>query len=479
MSLPLLERSAESGQIEPLPGLSRGSVQYSRRWAVILVLADLVVFCGALALAGFVGYRHHLGFPFSRLLIYNAVYVLLWLFVFERLGLYRRTAALTVKDELYFTVAALTIGIIPQLVVFTIAPSISTSRVVMLYALIFSMVGAGTVRTALHALRKHGMFREVRRVAIVGTVSRIEQVRAAMDLPTGSETLLLHVDDIDRDYGASSASGVMDVDWLDRAFEWECDTIVFTDIPPPSVIPYLLEAAALRQVRIAFAPPRIRRQSYALSLEIDGRQALIVPERLKACTPRARLVKRLMDVVLASIALILFAPVMALCVVAIWLESGRPVLYRQERVGYNGRVFEILKFRSMRVDAEEQSGAVWAKEGDERRTRVGAVLRRFSFDELPQLFNVLRGDMSLVGPRPERPIFVEAFRATYPRYDERHLVRPGISGLSQTQMRRVLDTQDAAQKLTFDLYYIEEWSLFMDVSLLIRTAAEFLFQRAA
>jgi exopolysaccharide biosynthesis polyprenyl glycosylphosphotransferase len=482
MSLPVVERSSITGEIQPLPKLSRSSASYSGPWAFILVVADLTIFCSALLAAGLIGYHgRHLGYPFSRLLLYNAFYVLLWLFVFERLGLYRRTAALTVKDELYFTVAALTIGIIPQFLLFTIVPAISTSRTILLYALAFSIVGEGFMRTGLHAIRKKYAFRQVRRIAIIGSVSRIEQVRSSLDLSPRSKALLIAVEDLDERYPIT-VDGELDlrnVPWLHRALSWECDTIVFADIPPPGLIPHLLETAALHQVRIAFAPPRIRLQSYALSLEIDGHQALIVPGRLKACTPRARLVKRLMDVVVASFAALIFAPLMVVCALAIWIESGRPIFYRQQRVGLNGRVFDIMKFRSMRVDAEDETGAIWAKKADDRCTRVGRTLRRFSFDELPQLFNVLKGDMSLVGPRPERPVFVEAFRAAYSRYDERHLVRPGISGLSQMQMRRILDTNEVGQKLTFDLYYLEEWSLFMDLSLLIRTAAEFLFQRAA
>jgi exopolysaccharide biosynthesis polyprenyl glycosylphosphotransferase len=481
MSLPLLERTAEFERASLLPRLPRSSARYSWTWAAVLVVADLLVFCGALLAAAYFGYGHrHLGFPLSRLVLYNVIYVALWLFVFERLGLYRRTAALTVKDELYFTVAALTIGIIPQFILFTIVPAISTSRLILLYALLLSIGGAGVVRTALHAVRKHEIFRRDRRVAIIGSAARIEQVRASMDIPP-ERALLIEVDEIDRDQPtwALGRAALADIPWLCRAFSWRCDTMVFADIPAPSAIPYLLEAAALRQVRIAFAPPRIRRHSYALSLEIDGQQALIVPERLKACTPRARLAKRIMDIACASIAILIFAPIMLLCAVGVLLESGSPILFRQQRVGQSGRAFEILKFRSMRLDAEAQTGAVWAKAEDDRCTRVGKLMRRFSLDELPQLFNVLRGDMSLVGPRPERPVFVDSFREEYPRYDERHLVRPGITGLSQMQMRRVLTTTDAGQKLIFDLYYIEEWSLFMDVSLLIRTAVEFLFQRAA
>jgi lipopolysaccharide/colanic/teichoic acid biosynthesis glycosyltransferase len=133
----------------------------------------------------------------------------------------------------------------------------------------------------------------------------------------------------------------------------------------------------------------------------------------------------------------------------------------------------------MRVNAEAATGPVWATAGDPRKTRLGSFMRRVSIDELPQVFNVLRGEMSLVGPRPERPVFVDEFRRRLPRYDERHLVRPGITGWSQVHMKRVLTVNDVSQKLSHDLFYVENWSYFMDVSVIVKTAAEFLFHRAA
>jgi lipopolysaccharide/colanic/teichoic acid biosynthesis glycosyltransferase len=144
-----------------------------------------------------------------------------------------------------------------------------------------------------------------------------------------------------------------------------------------------------------------------------------------------------------------------------------------------GKAFRILKFRSMRRDAESTIGAVWATGNDPRKTRIGAFLRRFSIDELPQLFNVLRGDMSLVGPRPERPIFVDLFRTTLPRYDQRHLVRPGITGWSHVHMKRNVDMSAAGERLAYDLQYLENWSPYLDVAVLFQTLCEFLFHRAA
>lgn len=143
-----------------------------------------------------------------------------------------------------------------------------------------------------------------------------------------------------------------------------------------------------------------------------------------------------------------------------------------------GKPFTILKFRSMKLDAEKHSGAVWVRENDDRRTRVGAILRRLSFDELPQIFNVLRGEMSLVGPRPERPIFVEQFRTQLPRYDERHLVPPGITGWSHIHMRRLVNQDDIAERLEYDLRYVEQWTIWLDVSIMFKTGLEFLFHKS-
>ena len=241
----------------------------------------------------------------------------------------------------------------------------------------------------------------------------------------------------------------------------------------------MLQVAAEHHLKIAFAPPRFRVHSYGMSLEIDGEQALLVPRQLRACTRQAQAVKRASDVVGAVLGLALAAPLLALCALAVRLESPGSIFYRQRRVGLGGRTFDILKFRSMRVDAESTSGPVWAAHGDLRVTRIGRFLRRFSLDELPQLFNVLHGDMSIVGPRPERPEFVDLFRHSIERYGERHLVRPGITGWSQINMRRALRPAEAGRKLSYDLFYVEQWSLFLDAYIVVKTAFEFLFHGAA
>jgi exopolysaccharide biosynthesis polyprenyl glycosylphosphotransferase len=176
--------------------------------------------------------------------------------------------------------------------------------------------------------------------------------------------------------------------------------------------------------------------------------------------------------------LVLTAPLVLLIALAVRLSSPGPVLYRQTRVGKGGRHFDLLKFRTMRVDAEAASGPVWASgEGDTRITEVGRLLRRTRLDELPQLWNVVTGAMSFVGPRPERPHFVEKLRKVIPYYDERHGVRPGITGWAQVRFPYGSTLEDAEEKLEFDLYYVKHMSFLLDVAILLETAKVVLLAR--
>ena len=194
-------------------------------------------------------------------------------------------------------------------------------------------------------------------------------------------------------------------------------------------------------------------------------------------TPRTEIIKRLVDMTLALAGLLVALPVMALVALAIKLESPGPALFRQPRLGQNGRVFILNKFRSMRPDAEKDTGPVWSQQEDPRITRVGAFLRRTRLDELPQLFNVLVGDMSFIGPRPERPEFVYELQRHIPFYMERLSVKPGITGWAQVRYRYGASVQDALEKLQYDLYYIKNLSLFLDLLILLNTIQVVLFAR--
>lgn len=189
--------------------------------------------------------------------------------------------------------------------------------------------------------------------------------------------------------------------------------------------------------------------------------------------------KRVFDIVSSSMLLLLGAPVMLLTALAIRMDSVGPILYRQERVGLGGQGFMCIKFRSMRTDAEKDGVARWASKNDSRITRVGAFIRKTRIDELPQLFSVLKGEMSMVGPRPERPSFVAQLREQIPFYDLRHTVKPGLTGWAQVRYAYGASLEDARKKHQFDLYYVKNNSLLLDLQVLIETVSVVLFREGA
>jgi sugar transferase (PEP-CTERM system associated) len=188
--------------------------------------------------------------------------------------------------------------------------------------------------------------------------------------------------------------------------------------------------------------------------------------------------KRVFDVVTASAGLVVTLPLVLISIAAIKLTSRGPVLYRQERVGKGGRTFQLLKFRSMYADAEAKSGPVWAAQNHTRVTPVGRFIRRFRVDEIPQMWNVLNGQMSFVGPRPERPFFVRQLTAVLPYYNQRHIVKPGITGWAQVRYPYGASVEDAREKLQLDLYYIKHTNLGFDIKILL-TTVKVLFTKMA
>jgi exopolysaccharide biosynthesis polyprenyl glycosylphosphotransferase len=186
--------------------------------------------------------------------------------------------------------------------------------------------------------------------------------------------------------------------------------------------------------------------------------------------PYSRITKRMLDIVLASVALAVLAPIMLVVAACVYLGDRGSVLYGQTRLGESGRRFKMLKFRTMVVDAETQGRAIWAEAGDPRVTRVGRFLRKARLDEAPQFWNVLRGDMSIVGPRPERPEFVELLAEHVPFWTRRHLVKPGITGWAQVRHRYTSDVPGTTEKLSYDLYYLKHRSLFLDLAIVAKTA---------
>jgi sugar transferase (PEP-CTERM system associated) len=220
------------------------------------------------------------------------------------------------------------------------------------------------------------------------------------------------------------------------------------------------------------------REAGKIKMELTNPSWLVFSDGFNI-SPMRRTVKRAFDMLTAAAVLLVAWPFMLLTWLAIRLESGRgaPILYSQERVGENGKTFPVIKFRSMRTDAESDGKARWATRNDDRVTRVGRFIRKTRLDELPQLWNVLRGDMSIIGPRPERPQFVDDFNAKIRYYSLRHCVKPGLTGWAQLRYPYGSSFEDAEEKLKFDLFYVKNHNLVFDLAILVQTVEVVLFGR--
>jgi len=458
----------------PLPA------RYGRQWGVLLFVGDIVVVIIALVLAQVL--THH---TIADLLAReNAAQgllfsVALWLMLFERIGMYRRTFSANARDEVYASLAASAMAMLPSLILFLALPSLLPSRHLLVVATLLAAVGVSVSRYVAHTLRTR-MFPAVpRRIAVVGTPDRVNAIPGDLSLTTEDSIVRLPIEGFDDDLaGVLEAGDLLRLDWLHVAVKRGCNELIITEALPAEIMPALLRFTEARGISVAFAPMRIRPHACDFTVRRDGGLALLYPQSLAICTPGAEAMRRVIDLAIAIPALIVLAPILAAIALVIANDSGKPIFYKQVRVGKLNKPFEIIKFRTMHLNAEKASGPVWARSGEDRTTRVGRVLRRTSLDELPQLFNVVRGDMSIVGPRPERPYYVEQFRKMLPRYDERHLVRPGITGWSHIYMRRNVDTTQIGERLSYDLFYLEHWSVFMDIMIICKTGAEFLFHSA-
>ena len=447
--------------------------EFESWWSIALFVLDAVSFVAAAILADVVVNRNlDLSYLLHFFIYSSYIFVVFWILLFYALGLYRRSLALSMRDEFYYSAAAVAVGIVPQLLLFTIVPALNSSRLVLILSAFFALVLVGISRSCVHAARAFLKSLTPQNVAFIGPSELVDAVFPDLGVKPNANVFRF-------DAGVSK-DPAQTLQWLGEALRQahtlRCDTALLPELIPAEIISPLAEIAAGYHIRLAFALPEFRLSASNVKLTRSGDQVLIEASPVVACTPRGRLVKRLTDLALAVPILFLALPFMLIAAVAIFLEDGLPIFYRQKRVGLNGKVFEICKFRSMRVD---QSNRSWAVRSDPRITRVGAVLRRFSIDELPQIFNVLRGEMSIVGPRPEMLSWAAEFSAQFPRYDERHLVPPGITGWSQIYMKRVLEPTDVPDVLRHDLFYIRHWSFLLDLSIICKTAVEFLFHRPA
>ncbi len=342
----------------------------------------------------------------------------------------------------------------------------ATLGIFMLCAIVFVVLGRSIVRWAVE--RRHRAGKNLDRVLIAGNG---ELARAVVERMRSHRELGFRIVGYLRNGGEDLLQDLEcfgNVDDAERVVERNAIDHVFVALPNASsqTMTALLDRLVRCVVSIHVVPDLLQFMVLRSRVEdIDGLPTINLSE-----TPLegwSRFVKRGFDLIVAAAALIVFLPIMLLIAFAIWLEDREPVFYRQVRMGLDGKPFDIVKFRSMKVGAENEGGAKWAEREDPRRTKVGRLIRAWSLDELPQLINVLLGDMSIVGPRPERPQFVQQFRDEFPHYMLRHKVRAGMTGWAQVHGWR--GNTSVRMRIEHDLYYIENWSLLLDLKILFMT----------
>jgi exopolysaccharide biosynthesis polyprenyl glycosylphosphotransferase len=396
--------------------------------------------------------------------------MMVWVTVFYLLGVYDTKNVYPFIDEAYDVVKGIIVSTLIILAPVFFYRAFTFSRIVMLLGCVLGGVLVITGKILLRGFRlflyKKGM--GVRNACIVGTGNRAEEVlsRFRKNAMIGYRLVGQVIE--------KEEKGAQDIPVLGNPFQIreivrkEKINMLLLTFPlshHKETAKILLRCDGL-PVDIRFVPDPYELLTSRIGYyELNGFSLLGIKEF--PLTYWNAILKRAFDVVISGLLIILFSPLILLISTIIKLTSEGPLFYRQKRVGKDGALFDIIKFRSMRIDAEEQTGPVFASESDSRTTEIGKILRKWSIDELPQLLNVLEGNMSLVGPRPERPEFVERFGEEIFRYVERHKVKPGITGWAQVNGLRG-DTS-IKERAKYDLYYIENWSIGFDIKVLLRT----------
>jgi exopolysaccharide biosynthesis polyprenyl glycosylphosphotransferase len=424
------------------------------------------------------------GYPPLGAYIYGSFVVIpIWLYFFNNRGLYRPRRTVVMSDEFFAIVRVVTIGMLVVMSAAFFYRAFSYSRVVFALLWITSITLICIGRFAVIQYEKHRYRKRIglRRAILVGnneTANRTcESIRRHLELgyeivgyfaeskslngtPLASATYLGTI---------SSSPGFIKQEAIEHV-------LIALDYNEHSRLYELIEACEGLNVEFMMVPDLLELLTSRVRIqEVAGIPFLKIKEI--PMTTWNRIAKRTFDLIMSLLLVLVASPILLLTILIVKSTSKGPIFYIQDRVGLDGKVFRLVKFRTMKVDAEADTGPVWAKKDDPRATPAGRILRRLSIDELPQLINVLKGEMSLVGPRPERPAFVEQFKSDVPKYLDRHRVKAGVTGWAQVSGLR--QNAPIAERTKYDIYYIENWSLVLDLKILIQTMKAVLFGRDA
>lgn len=395
-------------------------------------------------------------------------------------GLYQVNVRRNRRETLLRLVLSFAFGGIGLLVLFYLIPQTYIGRGVLLIALALALAGVIIIRVLSEHVFSADLFKQ--KVLVLGAGANADLLHQRMRrradrqsfvlvgfVPLPGQTVMVPEAVVMRPAVALA----------DYAVSQQIDEIVAAPDERRGGLPMAdMLACVQRGITMTDLSTFFEREAGMVKLDVVDPSWLVFSGGFDQSATR-RLSKRFFDLLAATSLLLLAWPFMMLVALAVWLETGAPIFYSQTRVGQGGRTFDVIKFRSMRVDAEGDGKARWATKNDDRTTRVGRFIRLTRLDELPQLFNVLRGDMSFVGPRPERPQFVEQLNHEIRYYDIRHSVKPGLTGWAQLRYPYGASVRDAEEKLKFDLFYVKNQGLFFDVMIMLQTVEVVLFGRGA
>lgn len=406
------------------------------------------------------------------------VFTVVMMGVMTAFGLYRWDARETNWGYYGRFIGSLLVGVVALVVVFYLVPHVFVGRGAFALTFLFAAVGTATARYIfVHAFANQAL---KRRILVLGTGARAAEIQKLAKNRNTHFQVVGYIPFRNEVSAVSKAKEITDKDPLITIVKrYDIDEIVvgLRDRRRAGLSMQELLECKLEGVHIVDLSSFFERESGHVQLDSVNTSWMVFSDGFRRNALRD-VNKRIFDIAVSGLLFVITLPVMVVTGLLIAITSGRPILYRQERVGECGHPFNLLKFRSMRTDAE-RNGPQWAKQNDDRVTAIGRFIRQTRIDELPQLLNVLRGDMSFVGPRPERAFFVRQLSAKIPYYPSRHAVKPGITGWAQIRYPYGSSVEDAHRKLQYDLYYVKNHTVFLDLIILLQTMQVVLFGRGA
>ena len=446
---------------------------------LILIVADITVIIFSLILAWYLRFQTSIfgdfgesGWGFTHYMIPLVVIIPMYLVLYYVFGLYRPRRTNTLVSEIGDIIKANFIGLIMLTTLLFLFGLVHYSRTVLaafiIFSTLFTSIERMMVRGSLRAIRSKGY--NIKHILVVGAgdLGHKFALRIEENPYVGYNILGFLDDTLERGHKILNSEVIGKISDLEHLLLTNpLDRVVITLSPVDSNVWDLVELCEKHGVKAVIVPEFSRYFPARPSIDMLDDIPIIDVRYVPLDNTYKKFLKRIFDCIAASLAIIILSPIIIFTAIMVKLTSPGPIIYKQERVGLNRERFQIYKFRSMRIHDEDKVVPHWTTEDDPRKTRFGSFIRRTSIDEFPQFFNVLKGDMSLIGPRPERPIFVEMFREQIPKYMIKHYVRPGMTGWAQVNGWR--GNTSIEKRIEHDIYYVENWSMLLDIKIFFMT----------